>query len=94
MRAYLPIVLLLVVASSYRYIRDRHITLSALPDEIFYLQSDLLVTKTGRDINILNTTNDKSIQNFTADSDNPDIQMSPETKKVLFRNNHSIFQLQ
>ena len=93
MRLYLTL-LLLVLATTYRFTRKNNFAIPQTPDDIFYLQSDLLVTQLGRNITVWNTTSVKSVQNFTADSDNPEIQVSPETKKVLFRNNNSVFQIQ
>ena len=75
MRLYLTI-LLLILATSYRFTRKRHIDLPQVPTQIYYLQDDLLVTQTGRSITVYNTTNDLPIQTFTADSDNPKVEIS------------------
>ena len=93
MRLYLTL-LLLTLAMTYRFTRKTTFDVPQTPDDFFYLQSDLVVTQLGRDITVWNATNFTPVQNFTADSDNPHIQVSPETKKVLFRNNNSVFQIQ
>jgi hypothetical protein len=88
------LVLLVTAVHNYRWLRTRQLTLPQTPDSINFLANNLLVTQTGRAITIFDTNTEKALQNFTADSDEPEIQVSPATDKVLFKFNKSIFQLQ
>lgn len=95
MKLYLTVLLLLVASGlTYRYLANEHLKLPQTPNAIYYLANNLLVTQTGKNITVYNTETDALVQNFTADSDTPTIQVAPESNMLLFTNNKSIFQLQ
>lgn len=75
---YLLLILLITTTLSYRYLGSKKITLLSIPNAIYYLSNELLVTQTGPNITVYNTTTDESVQSFIADSDTPDIQISPQ----------------
>ncbi len=95
MKLYLLILALFIAHfQAFRLLKKDTLPIAGSPDHISYLGVDLLATQTGASIVVYNLTTNKVVQTFTSDTDTPDMQVSPQTGMILFKNNKSIFQLQ
>lgn len=80
----LLLLLLIVPIIAYRFLSSRQTNLSSLPDNLYYISDDLMVVQTGANITIFNSTNDQSLNTFTADSENPDVQIFPSKRRIIY----------
>lgn len=95
MKLYLLLLALAVCqASGFRVLRRNSFSLRELPDSISFLRSELLVSQSGRTIQVYNTTSQKVEQTFVSDTTTPEVQISEQAGMILFKNKKSIFQLQ
>ena len=93
MKAYLILLLVALGHSlTYRLLLKHSLPFTTTPDSISYLNPTTLVTQTGSNIVLYSTKDYQPVQNYTAEGDNPQIQIS--SSMLLFKNNGSIYQLQ